>query len=112
MLSGLMLTSTMATEFDFPRLTEIHEHLPGLGDEGFEAYKKAICEDMQSPAQKPQATLAFVQSILDEEVPVRNMANAKTTMVVGAEEVGSYLQGLRLDYQPWHDLMHVICPPR
>lgn len=105
------MASTVATEFKFSMLIGIHGNLPGLEDESLEAYKEAIRKDMLTPAQKPQAALAFVRSILDGEVPVRNMANAKTTMVMGAEEVGSYLQGLGLDYQPWYDLMHFICPP-
>ena len=108
------MASTAETEFtfDFPMLTGIHRNLPGLKDEGLETYKEAVRKDMLTSARKPQATLAFVRSILDEEVSVRDLANAKTAMVMGAEEVGSYLQGLGLDYQPWYDLMHVICPPR
>ena len=116
--SSLLLPSTMASTvakdftFDLPMLNGIHGNLPGLEDKDFETYKEAIREDMLTPAREPQATLAFVRSILDEEVSVRDLANAKTTMVMGAEEVGSYLQGLGLDYQPWYDLIQVICPPR
>ena len=106
------MATTAVTEFDFPMLTGFHGNLPGLKDEGFETYKEAIREDMRTPTRKPEATLAFVRSILDEGVPVHNLENAKTTMVVGAEEVGRYLQGRGLDHRPWYDLMHVICPPR
>jgi hypothetical protein len=104
----------MATEFKFgfPMLTGIHGFSPGFEDEGLEAYKEAIRKDMMTTAQKPQATLAFVRSVLAGKVLVRDIANARIAMITGAEEASEHLRGLELDYQPWYDLMHVICPPR
>ena len=104
------MTSAVAAEFDFPRLTGFHGISPGFEDEGVEAYKEAIREDMTT-AQKPQATLAFVQSVLAGKVPVQNMANARIAMITGAEEASEHLQGLGLDYLPWYALMRDIFPP-
>jgi hypothetical protein len=114
MFFSLLLTSKMASavtakfEFDFPRLTGFHGFSPGFEDEGLEAYKEAIREDMMTTAQKPQAALAFVRSVLAGKVLVRDMANARIAMITGAEEASEHLRGLNVDYQPWYDLIQEV----